>query len=128
MRTYDWTVQNRRSTFGLEKKTYVVCDSLKRMWRDIHPAISSYWGELKDAAIRAIAIPNVEVKCRKLTFIKTGGWLRIKLPSGRSLCYPSPRLQDDVITYMGVSPYTRQWYREKTYGGIDYRDWDVVLS
>ena len=41
----------------------------------------------------------------------------IVLPSGRTLCYPSPRVDDQKITYMGVAQYSRKWERLNTYGG-----------
>ena len=44
--------------------------------------------------------------------------MRIRLPSGRYLCYINPSVDDDgQITYFGVNQYTRQWGRIKTYGG-----------
>jgi DNA polymerase len=83
-----------------------------------HPAISSFWPELKHAAITAIENPGETVPCRVLKFRCDGAWLRIMLPSGRYLCYPSPRVGDGgQISYMGQNQYTRQWSRIKTYGG-----------
>ena len=49
--------------------------------------------------------------------MKQGAWLRIVLPSGRSLSYAQPKIEDGQFTYMGVNQYTRQWGRIKTYGG-----------
>ena len=49
---------------------------------------------------------------------RDGNWLRIRLPSGRCLCYPGPRVDaDGQISYMGVNQYSRKWTRIKTYGG-----------
>jgi DNA polymerase len=49
---------------------------------------------------------------------RDGAWLRLRLPSGRYLCYINPSVDDDgQITYFGVNQYTRQWGRIKTYGG-----------
>ncbi|MDR5611407.1 MAG: DNA polymerase I, partial [Arsenophonus sp.] len=53
----------------------------------------------------------------KLSLRRDKGWLRICLPSGRSLCYPSARIENGQITYMGTNPYSRKWERLKTYGG-----------
>ena len=39
------------------------------------------------------------------------------MPSGRSLCYPSPKLVDGGITYMGIDQFTRKWVRQNTHGG-----------
>lgn len=112
-----WTLKNNRSTFGLSSRAWLVCESFKRAWREAHPAIASLWGELGEAARTAITTPGVTVACRKLKVRRDGAWLRIGLPSGRALCYPSPKLEDATITYMGVDQYTRKWSRLKTYGG-----------
>lgn len=115
---YDWTVKQKRSTFGLPRETFIACDALKRLWRYAHPSISSYWGELKDAVISAINRPGQSFNCRRLVIRRDGPWLKIRLPSGRFLCYPSPQVDDKgVISYMGVNQYSRQWGRIKTYGG-----------
>ena len=54
-----------------------------------------------------------------MTAIKDGSWARLILPSGRSLCYPNPKLEgaDEKISYMGISQFTRQWVRIKSYSG-----------
>lgn len=115
---YDWTVKRKRSTFGLEADTFIACDALKRLWRYAHPAISSMWGELKNAVIDAINRPGVTFTVRRLSIRREGAWLKIQLPSGRFLCYPSPQVDDSGrISYMGVNQYSRKWSRIKTYGG-----------
>ncbi len=48
---------------------------------------------------------------------KAGSWLLIKLPSGGTLSYASPKLEYGKITYMGVSPYTKQWGKISSYAG-----------
>jgi DNA polymerase len=108
----------QRKTLGLRKKVYMCCDTLKRMWREAHPAISSMWKELRDAGIKAIENKGIEIKVRKVTFRRDNNWLRIILPSGASLCYPSPRIENDgAISYLGICQYTKQWKRIYTYGG-----------
>lgn len=115
---YDWTVEKKRNTYGLSHLVFCVCDSLKRMWRRKHPNIVSYWKELKETAVTAVNTPGVWHDCRKVKFRRDGAWLRMKLPSGRFLCYPSPQVNDKgELSYMGVNQYTRQWGRIKTYGG-----------
>lgn len=115
---YEWTVKQKRSTFGLARDTFIACDALKRLWRYAHPAISSHWGELKDTVIRAINHPGESYPCRRLRIRRDGAWLKIQLPSGRFLCYPSPQVDDSgKISYMGLNQYSRQWSRLGTYGG-----------
>lgn len=113
---WSWAVEKKR-TFGLEQQTWRVCDAFKRLWREAHPEISSYWKELENKVQAAILQPGRTISCRKLKIHCKGAWLRIILPSGRSLCYASPRLEGGKISYMGVNSYTRRWQRIYTYGG-----------
>lgn len=112
-----WVMEQSKSIFGLSDDAFVTCDALKRMWRGAHPAISTLWPELKDAAIEAIENPGTVIAVRRFKFLREGAWLRIRLPSGSYLCYPFPKVVNGVITYMGVNQYTRKWDRLTTYGG-----------
>ena len=67
----------------------------QQAWRRMHPATVKFWGGINRAAIQAVRNADVEFTCRQLSFIYDGEFLRIKLPSGRSLSYPSPRLSTD---------------------------------
>lgn len=115
-RWYDESVKQKK-TYGLSEPVFIVCDSLKRMWRNAHPETVAFWYELADDVKRAINHPGVTVICRKLKIRRDGGWLRIVLPSGRAVCYPGIRLVNDEIRYMGINPYSRKWQRLRTYGG-----------
>lgn len=118
----EWTRKEKRPTFGLSDQAFITCDSLKRLWRRAHPAISSLWPELKEASVTAIENPGntVTVRCFKLR--RDGAWFRILLPSGRYLCYPSPQIKGGAITYMGNNQYTRKWMRLGTYGGKEFEN------
>jgi DNA polymerase len=73
---------------------------------------------LKEAVINAINRPGETFTARRLRIQRVGAWLKIQLPSGRFLCYPSPQVDEKgQISYMGVNQYSRQWSRIKTYGG-----------
>lgn len=114
----EWQLGQGKSQFGLSDKAFIVCESFKRLWRESHPATSSYWKDLEGVVRSAIQNPGQTLTCRKHKVRRDGAWLRIMLPSGRYLCYPSPRVEDDGgITYMGVNQYTRKWERIRTYGG-----------
>ncbi len=106
----------RRVTCGLQADTFDTCESLKRMWRTSNENIVGYWQELNDGARGAIANPGREFKMRKITAIRQENWLRLILPSGRSLSYPSPRLDGKGLSYMGVDQYTKKWQRIKSRG------------
>lgn len=109
--------KKKDGTYGLPKDVFIVCDSLKRMWRTAHPNMSQYWDELNAAAVSAICNPGKIYTARKLRFVKEKSWLTMILPSGRRLCYPSAKVEDNQISYMGMNQYTRKWSRIKTYGG-----------
>ena len=113
-----WAKLNKRQTFGLSDRAWLVCDSFKRAWRYGHPAIASFWKDLEQAAVLAVSRPGVTYTCRMLKLRRDGAWLRIRLPSGRFLCYPSPQVDEaGKLSYMGVNQYSRKWSRLKTYGG-----------
>jgi DNA polymerase len=115
---YHWTVKKKRNTFGLSPKAFLVCDALKRMWRAAHPNIVAFWGELEEACRNATQNPGKRFTARRCTAIRSGNWLRVLLPSGRSLCYPAPQVGDKgELSYMGNNQYTRKWQRIKTYSG-----------
>lgn len=115
-RVYEWALQQKR-TMGLSKKVYIVCEALKVLWRNAHPHIEEYWHKLEAAARHAILNPKIPFPVGNVSFDRVGNWLRIRLPSGRYLCYPNPQLQGDTISYMGVNVYNKRWHRITTYGG-----------
>ncbi len=86
--------RNPPADFGMTDKTWLVCESFKLSWRAAHPAISSMWRELGDAVRQAVRGAGKTVQCRGLKIRRDGAWLRIVLPSGRALCYPSPAVSE----------------------------------
>ncbi|HBY9793027.1 bifunctional 3'-5' exonuclease/DNA polymerase [Klebsiella pneumoniae] len=113
---YDESVK-RKATYGLSERVFITCDSLKRLWRRAHPETCDFWYQLERTVRAAIATPKKTLYCGYLKVRRDGAWLRIQLPSGRALCYPSPSSEKGNITYMGINSYSRKWQRLKTYGG-----------
>ncbi|EPG5709378.1 TPA: DNA polymerase [Klebsiella aerogenes] len=113
---YDESVK-RKATYGLSERVFIACDSLKRLWRRAHPETCDFWYQLERIVRAAIATPKKTLYCGYLKVRRDGAWLRIQLPSGRALCYPSPSIEKGNITYMGINSYSRKWQRLKTYGG-----------
>jgi DNA polymerase len=110
--------QKQKRTLGLPERTYIACEILKRAWRDAHPMTSALWKAAGDSVRAAIANPGESFAIgQHLKARRDGAWLRIRLPSGRYLCYINPKVEDDQITYFGINQYTRQWGPIKTYGG-----------
>lgn len=93
-----------RPSYDLPKNVWLTCDSIKRMWRESHPATIRFWRELEDGAMAAIKNPGkaywagAEVredgrKAIKITRTRgedgsPGWWLKLEMPSGRILSYP----------------------------------------
>ncbi len=113
---YDESVK-RKATYGLTERVFIACDSLKRLWRRAHPETCDFWFQLERTVRAAIATPKKTLYCGYMKVRRDGAWLRIQLPSGRALCYPSPSIEKGNITYMGINSYSRKWQRLKTYGG-----------
>lgn len=99
---------------------------IKRRWRANHSAIVDLWQGLEDAAIAAVLAPKTVQKYGLIAFRYNMGFLWMKLPSGRSLAYASPRLKREEtpwgttvtkLSVMGVNPVTKKWTREGLYGG-----------
>lgn len=115
---YEWALRNKR-TYGLSDKAYIVCDAFKRSWRKAHTIIVELWKKL-DSGIRYVITGEAKTLRinENLVIDKVGAWLRIQLPSGRYLCYPGARIDENgKISYMGLNTYSRKWERINTYGG-----------
>ena len=117
-------------------------NDVKTRWRNKHPKIVNYWcrdpnrlsdpAGLEDVALDAVrnqgAVFSIGGDGRpRVRFKVKGSFLWCELPSGRLLCYPFPRIEEietpwgsrkDAVTYMGVDSTTKQWVRQKTYGGF----------
>ena len=114
----DWRRAQKLGDFGLGSDTFIACDGIKRLWRAAHPATVALWRALQDTCTRALERPGVTLECGRLLVAKSGSWLRIGLPSGRTLCYPGAALNaEGKLTYLGVNQYSRKWSRLATYGG-----------
>lgn len=119
---YEWASKSKakfeKFVRGLSKETFVVCDALKRVWRKDHPETVKLWDALEENFKLAICNPGETFKYRNLTFRRDGNWLRIQLPSGDFLCYPSPRITEKgAIRFMGVKQFTKRWSELETFGG-----------
>jgi DNA polymerase len=114
----EWWIKQKKSTYSLSSKAFIVCDSFKRMWREEHANVETYWKQLEAACILATKSPGQRTTVGKHKILRKGAWLRITLPSGRCLCYPKPRVgEDGKLSYMGTNQFTRKWCRLNTYGG-----------
>lgn len=126
---HEWATRKKR-TLGLERNVYVACEAVKAMWRTAHPATVQLWADASEAVKLAIANPKEAFPVgRHIKVQVDGSWLRVRLPSGRYLCYLAPRVDESgQISYLGVNQYTRQWARIKSYGGKFIENWDQAWA
>jgi DNA polymerase len=87
--------KNAWRKFEPERFTDDEVDQFKRQWRALHPATEKFWHDLDRAAWTAVREPGRVVSCGRVAFKSTGAFLLLKLPSGRKLAYPFPRIIGD---------------------------------
>lgn len=116
--SHEW-FKKKGLTYGLPVPHWVACRVLVDSWREAHPMTKSWWSALKDAFGYAVYKRGTTFSAGRHVKIRAdGAWLRIRLPSGRYLCYLHPQADDEGgCSFMGIDQYTRQWKRIRTHGG-----------
>jgi DNA polymerase len=76
---------------------------LVRAWRKAHPAVTRFWYDLEKACRAAVANEGSVYRVRDIAVRRDGVWLRMRLPSGRYLCYPAPQAGRPPCTACGGS-------------------------
>jgi len=90
-------------------------------YRKTHRKLVNFWNFIEEIAIKALQRPNNLFRVNKyISFIYSGDFLQMVLPSGRSLHYYLPQLEHGKyglsITYMSTNEKS-QFVRTHTYGG-----------
>lgn len=127
--------QNMAKVYGV-KLPDAEAERIKTLWRDAHPATVQAWKDLEDAAFAAVSEPGTihYATPKRIAFTVAGSFLWLRLPSGRKLCYPFPKIRmvdmpwkDEetgepakklAVTYMGIDSKTKKWSIQKAYGGF----------
>jgi DNA polymerase len=87
-------VDAARDVYGLTI-TLKEAKEIVSSYRETHTEVVRFWNETNEACKQAIRVPNAPVRFgaqERLLAVKTGGYLLIRLPSGRFLSYPAPRI------------------------------------
>ena len=91
-------------------------------WRRANPWSVPYWQELETTYTRAIRNPNREFVAGRVTYMFDGCHLWYALPSGRVLCYPFARIEEDGVTYAKASwkpaADASEWPRARLWRGL----------
>lgn len=117
---YGFVLKMDMPTFGLSKEAYIACNVLVRLWRNSNPQITRMWTLLEEQIRKAITNPKEVFRVGEhLSVIRDTNWLRVILPSGRSLCYANPQIDlKGKISFKGAHPFNRKWERLNAYGGL----------
>lgn len=118
---------------GITKKEWLASELVKVSWRKNNPAIVRFWEKIEHAAIMAVMNPGEvysvnepEDELPEIYYVVKGSFLICKLPSGRRIYYPYPRVEErttdwgakkPTLTYKYEDANTRKWVRGPTYGG-----------
>lgn len=106
---------------GMSQKAWVACNAIKSAWRKANSEIVSFWYSLAKACQSAIKVKGVAFSAGRIVCKVSGNYLLMRLPSGRYLVYPAPRLPEEGemcdFSFMGVNQYTKKWERIPTYSG-----------
>lgn len=134
--------------FGMAPEVWAALRVLIDGWRTAHPRIKQSWADLEDAAKSAIEDPGGVYSVGPAKFLKKGSFLFLRLPSGRAITFPYPKLKEKKmpwtetrtykldgqtieqevdayklsLCYMGIDSFTNQWSEQFAYGGqlFDY--------
>jgi DNA polymerase len=121
-----WKDRGRKS--GIRKTAWLTAEMVKLTWRENNPEIVEFWYDLERAAINAVENPGKKFMAGEfIMFRMTGSFLRCKLPSGRSIFYPYPRVewkqtpwgkQKATLVFKANDSFTRKWSDQHYYGGL----------
>ena len=91
-------------------------------WRKANPWALPWWETLEKAYTRAMRNKGHEFSAGRVTYLFDGQHLWYALPSGRVLCYPFARFDDDEITYAKAawkpSADASEWPRARLWRGL----------
>lgn len=91
-------------------------------WRRANPWAVRYWQKLEDAYTRAMRNVNTEFRAGRVVYMFDGQHLWYCLPSGRVLCYPFARLEEEGVTYLKAAwkpaQDAKEWPRARLWKGL----------
>jgi DNA polymerase len=115
---------NALRKFEPDRFTDEEVEEFKRQWRAAHPATKRFWYDIDRAAWTAVRERGCVVQCGRVCFKCSGAFLFMKLPSGRKLAYPYPRIVGDereqhvVFADNGAGQFRDCRHGQGAYGGL----------
>jgi DNA polymerase len=92
------------------------------LWRRANPWALPFWADLEFAYTRAIRRPGEIFSAGRVQYMMKGEHLWYALPSGRVLCYPYARIEEDGVSYAKASwkpaADAKEWPRARLWKGL----------
>jgi DNA polymerase len=91
--------------------------TFRNAFRAAHPGIRAFWDAAVPLAIQACRNPRTRYQLGRISFWYQPGYLFAFLPSGKRICYPSPKLFIDKTWFHGAESFTfmenssGRWFR-----------------
>ena len=91
-------------------------------WRRANPWAMPFWESLEQCYTAAMRHKGKEFTAGRITYLFDGVHLWYALPSGRILCYPYARLEEDGVTYAKAAwkpaADAKEWPRARLWRGL----------
>jgi DNA polymerase len=115
---YQFFIEQGRDLSHINKRWFIAIEAVKIAWRSANKEIVSLWDRLAVAACSVLRGETRSQKIGPVVIDKDSGYLRVRLPSGRYMCYPAAiALTDRTLKYFGANQITKKWGYIETYGG-----------
>lgn len=97
-------------------------EEIVRAWRRGNGWAVTFWRQLEDAVTYALRHPGQEFAAGRVAYLYDTRHLWCMLPSGRILCYPFVRREDDEVTYLKAAwkpaADAKEWPRARLFKTI----------
>lgn len=115
-------LQNMAKAYGLPMPD-AEAKRLVNLWRSANIWAVHFWQQLDRAAMNAVRHPETPINAGRASYLSYGGHLWYSLPSGRVLCYPNAKFDDEGnITYSKAAwkpaADATEWPRAKLWPGL----------
>jgi DNA polymerase len=86
-------------------------------YRSMFRRVVQFWYDTETEAKKAVLTPGKSFQVGKVLWYLDGEFLRCKLPSGRTLAYHYPTVENGELKFWAVNSVTKKYWQEHTWGG-----------
>ena len=93
-----------------------VASSAVQHYRSTFVNVPAFWNGMETSA-KTCVLTRQPQQVGRLVWYLAGDFLYLRLPTGRSIAYHTPRIEDGQLTYMATDVQTKRYAPKETYGG-----------